>query len=135
MTKEFDPWNDEKKALDGASARPFYHMREIWWCALGVNIGNEVDGTGRHHDRPVVIIRPFNAETFFGVALTGRIKKGRFYFALGDVDGRPATANLSQARLYDTKRLLRKIGTLDQTTFNELARALAITLFPDVPFK
>jgi hypothetical protein len=39
------------------------------WCAVGTNIGNELDGTGKHHDRPVLVICPFNAETFFGIAL------------------------------------------------------------------
>ncbi len=39
------------------------------WCAVGTYIGNELDGTGKHHDRPVLVIRPFNAETFFGIAL------------------------------------------------------------------
>jgi mRNA-degrading endonuclease toxin of MazEF toxin-antitoxin module len=39
-------------------------------------------------------------------------------------------ANLSQLRLYNKKRLIRKIGTLDERTFRELAKALTLTLFP-----
>jgi hypothetical protein len=38
-------------------------------------------------------------------------------------------------RLYDTKRLIRKIGTLDNDTFRQLAKALALTLFPFLPLK
>ena len=63
MVKDFDGWNGHKKHIDAAVERPFYHTREIWWCSVGVNIGNELDGTGKQHDRPVLVIRPFNAET------------------------------------------------------------------------
>ena len=83
----------------------------------------------------MLIIRPFNAETFFGVALIGHPRTGRYYFPLGTIDDRDAVANLSQARLFDTKRLIRKIGMLDERTFRELAKALALTLFPFLPFK
>jgi hypothetical protein len=32
--------------------------------------------------------------------------------------------------LFDTKRLIRKIDTMDERTFRELAKAIALTLFP-----
>jgi len=48
---------------------------------------------------------------------------------------REAVANPSQARLFDTKRLIRKIGTLDERTYRELAKALALTLFPFLSLK
>jgi mRNA-degrading endonuclease toxin of MazEF toxin-antitoxin module len=130
MQKDFDHWNGHKKRVHADAKRPFYHAREIWWCAVGVNVGNELDGTGKEHDRPVLVLRPFNAETFIGICLIGHPRTGRFYFPLGVIDDREAVANLSQVRLLDTKRLIRKIGTLDETTFHELARALVLTLFP-----
>jgi mRNA-degrading endonuclease toxin of MazEF toxin-antitoxin module len=129
MQKDFDRWNRSKKKIDDAADRPFYHAREIWWCAA-VNVGNELDGTGEDHDRPVLAIRPFNAQTFFGVSLVGHPRTGRYYFSLGTVGDREAVANISQARLHDTKLLIRKMGTVDDRTFRELAKALALTLFP-----
>ena len=131
MEKEFDRWNSEKKAIHQASAAPFYHEREVWWCALGVNVGFEQDGTGEKHDRPVVVIKGFNKNTFLGVALTGREKKGSYYFYLGKIESRDATANLSQLRLLDTKRLIRKIETLDEDKFVKLKEALQKTIFGD----
>ena len=82
----------------------------------------------------MLVIRPFNAETFFGVALIGHPRTGRYYFPLGTDDGE-AVANLSQARLFDTKRLIRKIGTVDERTFQDSHKALALTLFPFLPLK
>lgn len=130
MEKDFDGWNELKKRVHGGARRPFYHAREIWWCSVGVNVGNELDGTGERHDRPIVVIRPFNAETFFGVSLIGHHRKGAYYFPIGKVEERDAVANLSQARLYDTKRLIRKITTLDERIFDGLCEALKSTLFP-----
>lgn len=129
MDKDFDRWNDKKKVLHGKSEAPFYHEREIWWCALGVNIGFEQDGTGENFDRPVVIIRGFNKEVCFAVALVGKKKTGKYYFDVGKIEDREASAVLSQVRLLDTKRLLRKIDTLDEKTFNELKKALMGALF------
>jgi mRNA-degrading endonuclease toxin of MazEF toxin-antitoxin module len=135
MHKDFDRWNKHKKRIHEATPRPYYHSREIWWCSVGVNIGNELDGTGKELDRPVLVIRPFNAETFFGIALIGHERSGRYYFPLGKIEDRDAVANLSQVRLFDTKRLIRKMGTLDERTFRELSKALALTLFPFLMFK
>jgi mRNA-degrading endonuclease toxin of MazEF toxin-antitoxin module len=75
-----------------------------------------------------------SSSSALSVALIGHARTGR-YFPLGTVDDREAVANLSQARLFDTKRLIRKIGTLEERTFQHLARALALTLFPFLPLK
>ena len=83
----------------------------------------------------MLVIRAFNAETFFGVALIGHPRVGRYYFPLGTIGDREAVANLSQARLFDTKRFIRKVGMIDERTFRDLARSLALTLFPSLPLK
>ena len=130
MQKKFSQWSIQKANLHSESTVAYYHEREIWWCALGVNIGFEQDGTGENFDIPVVILRGFNTHTFFAVALTGRKKAGAFYFYLGKVDDRDATAILSQVRILDTKRLIKKIGTLHISTFQDLKNACKDILFP-----
>lgn len=129
MEKDFDAWNSKKKRLNAQASAPFYHQREIWWCSLGVNVGFEQDGTGTNFDRPVLVIRGFNAHVFFGVALTGRQKHGRYYVPIGKVEEREASVILSQARLIDTKRLIRKAGMLDQDVFDKVCEELKQTLF------
>lgn len=124
MVKNFDQWNEKKKDIHTGGTAPLFHEREIWFCSLGVNIGFEQDGTGQSFDRPVVILRGFNKNTFLGVGVTGRKKEGFFYYYLGNITGRDASANLSQIRLIDSKRLVKKIGTVDKETFNELKRRL-----------
>ena len=95
-----------------------------------MNFGVEHDRTGTNSDQPVVTIRGFNKDLFFGVALTGKKKVGKYYFPLGMIEGREATAVLSQVRLIDAKRLVRKAQTLNETVFAELTKALQKTLFP-----
>jgi mRNA interferase MazF len=129
MGKDFDGWNSKKKHLNDHAVAPFYHKREIWWCSLGVNVGFEQDGTGANYDRPVLVVQGFNPHVFFGVALTGKKKQGRYYVPIGQVEGREASAILSQVRLIDTKRLVRKAGTLDRDLFERVCDELKQILF------
>jgi mRNA interferase MazF len=130
MDKDWDGWNQRKQEVHKHKTVPFFHEREVWWCSLGVNIGAEQDGTGKNYDRPVVVVRGFNKDIFFGVALTGKKKAGKYYFNLGKIEGREASAILSQVRLIDAKRLVRKSMTLDQALFERLKAALQKTLLP-----
>lgn len=128
MNKEFDLWNTKKKVIHSLSERVYYHEREVWWCSLGINVGFEQDGTGKNFDRPVVIIKGFNSNVCFVAALTGKKRAGKYYFYLGRIAGREASAILSQVRLVDTKRLVRKIMTLDEWRFEKLKTALKAVL-------
>lgn len=127
--KDFDSWNIYKKNIEENSKSRFYRARDIWWCSMGINIGDEQDGTGKNFDRPVVVIKGFNKNIFFGVTLTGKEKHGKFYFYLGKIGNKDSSAVLSQVRLFDTKRLVRKIGVLDLEIFNDLKDKLVSVLF------
>ena len=129
MEKDFDNWNKNKKIINKQSFVDFYHKREIWWCTLGVNIGFEQDGTGKNFDRPVIIIKGFSKNVFICLPLTGKKKNGKYYFYLGKINGRESTALLSQIRLVDTKRLIKKIGMLDQKLFDKLKTTLQKVIF------
>jgi mRNA interferase MazF len=129
MEKDYGGWNVKKQDINKRGDAPFYHEREVWWCALGVNVGFEQDGTGANYDRPVLIIRGFNPHVFFGVALTGRKREGKYYVSVGEIEGREASVILSQARLIDSKRLIRKMATMSEEQFEEVCVALQRTLF------
>ncbi len=131
-TKDFEAWHPTKKGLHSKEDHPFYNEREIWWCALGVNIGTEQDGTGENFDRPVLIIRGFNKSQFFGVALTGRKRENsKWHVYLGEIgDEGDGSVILSQVRTIDARRLVKKMATLDEPTFNKVVASLKTTLFP-----
>jgi len=42
IKKDFDKWNNDKKGLDHKSKNVFFHDREVWWCKIGVNVGDRI---------------------------------------------------------------------------------------------
>lgn len=134
MEKDYRTWTPIKKALNNTDEpRLFFHEREVWYCHLGENIGFEQDGRGDDFLRPVVIIRKFNNEIFWGVPLTRTQKDSLFYFAFllktdTEVPVEKSTAVLSQVRLIDAKRLRRMIGYISEEGFVLLKKKLKALL-------
>lgn len=129
MDKDFAKWFSLKQATHEAESSALFHEREIWWCKLGANVGFEIDGGGEDFERPVIVIKKFNLDTCIVIPLTAKPKTGKYYFSIGTVNGRTATAVLSQIRLIDRKRLAEKIETLPKTKFQELLDAIIKTNF------
>ncbi len=121
MEKDFDSWNKVKKETNAEPSR-FYTVREIWWCRLGVNIGTEQDGHGERFLRPALILRGFGPEACLIVPLTTSSREHSLRLPIGKVDGREARANLSQLRVIDTRRLVEKIGFLNQDIFEAVRK-------------
>ena len=91
---------------------------------MGTNVGVEADGKGEDYGRPVLVLKGFNKESFLGVALTGKKKEGKYFIYLGKVKDRDASANLSQIRLFDTKRLVNKLGMAEEEAFSSIRKTL-----------
>lgn len=123
MKKDFDGWNEKKKQVNERNSAPFYHEREIWWCALGVNIGFEQDGSDGEYRRPVLVLRGLSAETCLAIPLTTSARRHPLRPSVGKIENKDAHALLSQMRVIDTKRLVRKIGYLDKAIFKDIRKA------------
>src|SRR3989344_802891 len=115
--KHYDSWNLEKQKLEivGADTLPF-HEREIWWCSIGVNLGDEQDGKNDLFERPVLVIRKFNQKIAWVLPMTTREKSGVFYFSL-EHGGKIYAAILSQLRLVSVKRFRRFIRKISPGQF------------------
>ena len=124
IQKDFSVWCEQKEKIQVFGKNKFYHPRDIWWCSLGVNIGFEQDGTGIKKDRPIVIIRGFNKNVCLIIPLTTSRKNNKYYLKIGKVSNKPATAIISQIRLIDTKRLIKKIGVIDKEKFGIIRKAV-----------
>jgi mRNA interferase MazF len=123
MQRDFDKWNIEKKKADAEQPR-LYTVREIWWCRFGVNIGTEQDGRGDLFLRPVIILRGFGPDACLVAPLTTSVREHPLRIAVGVVDGRSARANLSQVRIVDTRRLVEKVGFLENGLFDALKKSV-----------
>lgn len=126
MQKDFSAWHEKKNQVD-IKDRPFFREREIWFVALGLNVGVEQNGRGMDFLRPIIVFRKFNSESFWAIPLTKAKKKGIFYLSFSFEPGIISVANLSQLRLIDSRRLAYPIGEMSQidfTALNEKLKAL-----------
>jgi mRNA interferase MazF len=116
MDKDFDGWNNQKKAIHNSGENKFYHPREIWWCRIGLNVGSEQDGKDVDFERPVLVLKAFG-KICLVVPLTTSSQKHEYRISAGLIEGKESTAILSQIRVVDTKRFSEKIWVLDKGIF------------------
>ncbi len=132
--KDYKKWIIIKSSVNNIEDKSLYfHEREVWYCHFGENVGFEQDGKGELFLRPIVIIRKFNNDIFWGVPLTRTYKDLPFYFQFSLVTEEvkvreKSTAILSQIRLIDAKRLRRHIGYINKDDFLELKQKLKALL-------
>lgn len=124
MHKDFDSWNGYKKKIHKESGNKLYHEREIWWCSLGVNVGFEQDGSGEEYRRPALILKGLSKQTCLIIPLTAASAAHPLRPSVGLVGGKDARALLSQMRVIDTKRLVRKVGYLDKEIFEHIRKTV-----------
>jgi mRNA interferase MazF len=129
MKKDFQKWHTKKTEIERSNdIRIFFHEREVWWCTIGSNVGFEQDGKGEKFARPVLIFKKFNKEIFWALPLSTKIKisekTAKFYSPVNLSDGVKRVAILSQLRLTDAKRLIDKIGVVDETNYAEIQKAV-----------
>jgi len=119
MSKKFNEWNQLKVILHNKKKKVLFKERDIFWASIGVNIGFEQDGKGTILSRPVLILKKYNQNLFFGIPLSTKIKEGSFFFEF-ILHNKPSCALLVQGRTYDAKRLENKIGMISKEDFFEL---------------
>jgi len=117
--KKFDNWNEVKKQIDNKTKISIPKEREVYWACIGENIGFEQNGKSELFTRPVLVFKRFNKNIFFGVPLSTQIKDGNFFFTF-TLNGELSNALLVQGKLFDIRRLEKKIGMISKDDFNQL---------------
>ena len=119
--ESFNEWNEVKKRTDNKSVLPNIRQREIYWANIGENIGFEQNGKGNEFMRPLLIFKKFSNNMFFGIPLSTQSKKeGSFFFEFSFKDDEVSTALIVQGRLFDAKRLDRKMGKISVDDYDKL---------------
>ncbi len=121
--KHFSIWMPLKEKIHYASREWKFREREIWWMAIGENVGTEINGKGNNFLRPILIIRKYGPGGFFGVPLSSQKHKGMWYtnFKLKDSE---QCALLSQAGSFCSYRLYGYIGRVLKNDFEEIISEL-----------
>lgn len=88
----------------------YFRKREIWWAALGQNIGHEVNGKNSAYERPVLIIKKYSGSMLFVLPISTQINSGMpWYQVCISVPKGQRSINISQGRVISSRRLLRKM--------------------------
>ena len=119
--KDFDAWNIEKQHINVIEKQFYFLEREIWWCALGVNVGVEIDGKNGKFERPVLILKYINKDMVLVCPLTTKGLPDKNHVEIV-INGTISSVKISQIRVVSSKRLLRKISTLSEDQFINIRR-------------
>ncbi len=117
--KDFLKWHRIKARININDRSSYFYEREIWWCSLGLNIGYEQDGKGENFERPVIVLKKFNLHIFIAIPLTSKQKFGKYYYPF-NFRKRKSVAIVSQIRILSSKRLIRKIGIVENKDFFQI---------------
>src|SRR3989344_3395760 len=118
--KQFLEWIKLKESLHESGAKvPLFKDGEVWWCAVGENIGIEMNGKSKKFSRPVYIFKKLSNDGFLGIPLSTKIKFGTWYVPIIHRSIN-SVAMISQIRVISSKRLLEKYGELDQKDISKI---------------
>jgi mRNA interferase MazF len=116
MIKRFIDWIYEKIIIDKIERKTVIEECRVYWCSLGENIGDEENGKGDYFRRPVLILKKFNNNLFWGIPLSTKTKDNKYYTSIL-LKGVERSAIVSQLRALDTKRLDEYIGYISRVDF------------------
>lgn len=115
IIKRFQQWLKLKTKIHFNSQTPFFSEGEVWWCAIGENVGTEINGKNAQFSRPVYIFKKLNKYSALIVPATSKLKTGDWYYEI-EIGKTKSSLNFAQIRNIDVKRLTDRIQelTLDE---------------------
>lgn len=84
---EYQKWSQVCESLVEKDIKFYFREKEIWWCHLGFNIGQEENGKHKIFERPVLILKKVKKNLFIGVPLTTKYKNEYYKFPIGKING------------------------------------------------
>ncbi len=127
MERDCNIWAEIKHKLQ-LHQPPLFTQGQIWWCSLGLNVGDEQNGKGDNFVRPIIVMRKFNRNLFVGLPLSSKVKehhlRHNFSFKVKE-----QSALFSQVRTLDAKRLRDMMGKLPQHDMQQIKEKLKHSMF------
>lgn len=113
-----------------------FKEREIWWANFGLNVGSEQNGKHEDFERPVLVLRKFGQGIFWAVPLTTKQKDNAYRISIlykeyfenitGEliITDKNGILVLNQMRAISSKRLIRKLGVVEEEIFNMIKQEI-----------
>jgi mRNA interferase MazF len=131
--KLFYDWIRLKITLNKNESKPPYVSEgDIWWAAIGQNVGSEIYGKSTLFSRPVIILKKFSDKFYFVIPASTSIKEGSWY-ASYTYKRRLFNACLHQARSIDYRRLYSKLGAVNEIDFIRIKTGFIDLYIKDFP--
>jgi len=102
----------------------YFREKEVWWAAMGKNIGFEINGKNDLFERPVLILQAYSKETCFILPLSSKIKDPLpWYQKAVSLKNGDSAVIIKQGRILSSKRLLRKHDIVSTEDYNRIIDA------------
>ncbi|MBQ9180475.1 type II toxin-antitoxin system PemK/MazF family toxin [Candidatus Saccharibacteria bacterium] len=118
--KRFNEWIKIKSDIHFLGNYRSIKEGDVWWCAMGENVGVEINGKHEFFMRPVLVLKKLSRFGFMAVPLTSQPHEGTWYVPFV-FKNKQQNAVLAQARTMSVFRLLRRIGMVPKSDL-ELVR-------------
>jgi len=120
--KHFSDWLELKEVLHKVGRQTGVTEGQIWWAAVGENVGVEINGKSKKFSRPVLIFKKLSKFGFMAIPLTTQDHGNRPWYVKFEFQGKVSFAALAQARIMSVSRLYddHSIGKLSREDFNKV---------------
>ena len=118
--KRFNEWIKLKERIHSVGRLPAISEREIWWVAVGENVGIEINGKSGRFSRPMLIYKKLSKFGFLGIPLTSQEHQGSWYIPF-EFQEKMSYAALAQVRVVSVSRLYGEaIGQISKADFKAI---------------
>lgn len=115
-------WTIKKIEFDSKNKEHLFREREVWWAALGKNIGQEMNGKNSRFERLVLIIKKYSRNKLFGLPITTQLHTHYSNEIIVQLNNRKMAVSLSQGRTLSSKRLVGRLGVLPVEIYYEIVK-------------
>lgn len=126
--RNYKDWMPIKEEVQSNGVLRKFKEWEIWWCAIGENVGIEINGEGERFSRPVIIYHKFSRFGFMGIPLTTKshVDKAPDWYTEFTFKGKIQFAALNQLERINVYRLYRKIGEMNDNDILKIIKGFNI---------
>ena len=124
--RNYQDWMVVKDSIQYKRITRSFKEWEIWWCAVGENVGVEINGKGDRFLRPVIVFKKFSKLSFTGIPTTtqNHTKRSPDWYVHFRLKGVDEYAAINQIETISSYRLYRKIGELDDEDIRRIRTGL-----------
>lgn len=123
----------EEKHFCGMEEIPKITEGEVWWVAIGENVGVEINGKSRYFSRPVIVFRKLSHLGFMGIPLSTQRHSGSWYVNFR-FQNKEVCAILSQARTFSSARLYTRLGQIAEDDMEKVKNGFSSLYLPEKNF-